>query len=76
MRSVSGAFGRPVLWSSCRCTVHLQGMRSVSGAFGRPVGVLQGMRSVSGAFGLQGMRSVSGAFGRPTRNEKCLRCFE
>ena len=71
MRSVSGAFGRPV---------HLQGMRSVSGAVH-----LQGMRSVSGAFGrprnekclrcfwsscrctvhLQGMRSVSGAFGRP-----------
>jgi len=62
MRSVSGAFGRPV---GVRCTVHLQGMRSVSGAFGRPVGV-------------EGMRSVSGAFGRPCtmrRNEKCLRCF-
>ena len=33
MRSVSGAFGRPV------GVQYTQGMRSVSGAFGRPVGV-------------------------------------
>ena len=34
MRSVSGAFGRPV-----GVQYTYRGMRSVSGAFGRPVGV-------------------------------------
>ena len=40
MRSVSGAFGRPVGDTyKVRSVSLLQGMRSVSGAFGRPVGV-------------------------------------